>query len=716
MVWKGDAKNRLAKSLVTLIDDIDQKVPSRDTHNDGTIGDAAHQKKGKASDHNPNLTQGGKGIVTAMDVTHDPADGFDAGAFAEQLRLAQDPRIKYVIFDGRIFSSTVSPWTWRNRDKGPGDHSEHVHISVVDDPALFDDTRAWPVNLPTSTVGRVTGFPPTIKLGSSGPAVLDLQNLLGVGASGEFGPETEQAVRAFQDSRNLLADGIVGSHTWGALFASRSRSAEPRSAGGLSPALIEQICTLAGRSDLARVDWPGRRVAPVGYVKGMAVAFGHVYAKWKGGDSAARLMAAKNSGNDASDALSWYDSRFRAAGMDNSESGATTLRHLFVLLIGLGMRESSGRHNAGRDMSASNLDADTAEAGLFQMSWNARRASPEIRRLFTAYSAKPEGFLSIFQEGVPPPAASDLENVGTGEGVEYQRLCKACPAFAVETTAVGLRVLRKHWGPINRHEADLAPAADRLLQEVQGAVDAADVVAVVPQPEPAGTVPKIVVPPLATDPLHLLVLVLVLLSKEKAMADGSARTGQGVDPVTILLPLLLQSLLTGKRIDTTELLASLVTGKPITPPAVGQTPSATPATQSTPVTAPAAQTPMAQPIDLGALLMPLIFEKITGKPWPGTTPAEPPKPEPNPNEPVLSKPSVQLGVAGLALSTILQALGVVGLPFGMGGGGAATQNGTLATLIPLATAAVGATGGFGALANGAVVLLGGLVNLLKKSK
>ena len=45
MVWKGDANNRLAKSLITLIDDIDKKVGSRDKHNDGTIGDEAHQQR-----------------------------------------------------------------------------------------------------------------------------------------------------------------------------------------------------------------------------------------------------------------------------------------------------------------------------------------------------------------------------------------------------------------------------------------------------------------------------------------------------------------------------------------------------------------------------------------------------------------------------------------------------------------------------------------------
>src|SRR5262245_66510653 len=96
----------------------------------------------------------------------------------------------------------------------------------------------------------------------------------------------------------------------------------------------------------------------------MAVAFARVYAKWKMRNSAALVMAAANSGDDTRDALSWYNSRFQPKAMDNSKAGTDTLRHLFVLLFGLGMRESSGRYCEGRDRSARHISADSAEAGL----------------------------------------------------------------------------------------------------------------------------------------------------------------------------------------------------------------------------------------------------------------------------------------------------------------------------------------------------------------
>jgi N-acetylmuramoyl-L-alanine amidase len=233
---------------------------------------------------------------------------------------------------------------------------------------------------------------------------------------------------------------------------------------------VGRICNLAASSDAAFYKWKNRGRAPLGYVKGMAVMFGLVYAKLRAADPAATAMAAADVNANPADALWWYQSRFTAVGMSNAISGPDTLRHLFVLLMGLGMRESSGRYCEGRDTSEENTSADTAEAGLFQMSWNAHTASPLIAQLFSDYSKKPDGFLSIFQEGVNC-THGDYANYGDGDGAAFQQLCKSCPAFAVESAGVGLRVLRSHWGPLNSRAAEVRPEADALLQQVQSIVD-----------------------------------------------------------------------------------------------------------------------------------------------------------------------------------------------------------------------------------------------------
>lgn len=127
---------RVAKSLLTLREQVDAMAPGRDKSSDGTIGDQSHQSRN--SDHNPDAN----GVVTAMDITNDPAHGADAGAIAEMLRLSKDSRIKYVISNRRIFSSLTSPWQWRPYT-GINAHTHHVHVSVIDTAALYDDTAPW---------------------------------------------------------------------------------------------------------------------------------------------------------------------------------------------------------------------------------------------------------------------------------------------------------------------------------------------------------------------------------------------------------------------------------------------------------------------------------------------------------------------------------------------------------------------------------------------
>jgi Putative peptidoglycan binding domain len=216
---------RLAKSLETLRSQINAAFPNRSKTEDGTIGDAAHQAE--KSEHNPDKS----GVVRAMDITHDPAHGVDTYKLAEWLRTHPDPRILYVISNGRIWSSQVSPYKWRAYN-GSNKHDRHVHVSVVADPKLYDDMRSW--NIGQDIEGQDPVVPdtpatpaekPTLKQGDRGPAVVELQRLLP--PDGIFGPMTAAAVKAFQSANGLEPDGVVGPATWTKLTAATAPTPPP---------------------------------------------------------------------------------------------------------------------------------------------------------------------------------------------------------------------------------------------------------------------------------------------------------------------------------------------------------------------------------------------------------------------------------------------------------------------------------------------------------
>lgn len=91
-----------------------------------------------------------------------------------------------------------------------------------DESVVFDDTwwptGAGPVNWTEDLMSELA----TIAQGATGPDVGSAQGLLiarghPVSVDGQFGPQTDAAVRALQSSRGLAVDGIVGPHTWWSL-------------------------------------------------------------------------------------------------------------------------------------------------------------------------------------------------------------------------------------------------------------------------------------------------------------------------------------------------------------------------------------------------------------------------------------------------------------------------------------------------------------------
>lgn len=204
------ASYRLAKSLETLRAQVNTAWPKRNKASDGWIGDPRH--RATASDHNP----GQDGIVRALDITHDPANGVDCGLIAESIK--DDPRVKYVIWNRRIYNpSKLKAW----RDYyGVNPHNKHSHISVRLERVYFDSVAPWNIEGVIESPGGpvVTPSPivrPLLKRGSKGQEVKNLQAmLLGITVDGKFGPKTEAAVRAFQGATGMRQDGKVGPLTW----------------------------------------------------------------------------------------------------------------------------------------------------------------------------------------------------------------------------------------------------------------------------------------------------------------------------------------------------------------------------------------------------------------------------------------------------------------------------------------------------------------------
>jgi hypothetical protein len=137
---------RVAKSLLTLRAQVNAKAPNRNKDYDGTIGDAAHRSR--ASDHNAWVIDGSMGVVTAMDITNDPAKGCDANALAESIRASRDARVKYIIWNRRIANASAiggaAPWDWRPYG-GKNPHDHHVHVSVKADKPSYDSTADWEI-------------------------------------------------------------------------------------------------------------------------------------------------------------------------------------------------------------------------------------------------------------------------------------------------------------------------------------------------------------------------------------------------------------------------------------------------------------------------------------------------------------------------------------------------------------------------------------------
>lgn len=132
---------RQARSLTTLLAEVNAAAPKRSKLSDGGLGDDKHSKV--KSDHNPNAA----GVWRARDFTNDPAGGLDCDALAAELvaKLGRHPALgsgAYLIWERRIISTDRLREGWR-RYSGLNAHEKHLHVSVATDDDGYDSTAAW---------------------------------------------------------------------------------------------------------------------------------------------------------------------------------------------------------------------------------------------------------------------------------------------------------------------------------------------------------------------------------------------------------------------------------------------------------------------------------------------------------------------------------------------------------------------------------------------
>ena len=134
---------RVAKSLLVLLDEVNAVAPNRSKGVDGTLGDAAH--RARVSRHNPNRY----GVVTAMDITHDPAHGMDVHALVRRLTAGgrcPHPNCAYIISNRQV-ARRSNGWKWETYG-GSHPHDQHAHFAAgegsdADPRSPYDDTTPW---------------------------------------------------------------------------------------------------------------------------------------------------------------------------------------------------------------------------------------------------------------------------------------------------------------------------------------------------------------------------------------------------------------------------------------------------------------------------------------------------------------------------------------------------------------------------------------------
>ena len=137
--------------------------------------------------------------------------------------------------------------------------------------------------------GSTASSAPTLRVGSSGSAVTQLQRKLHVSATGYYGSQTKAAVKRFQRAHGLTADGIAGPATLSALrirvtsasYSTGGASPQSGSSSTSVPPILEKIarCESGGNP---------RAISPSGRYRGKYQFDRATWQRWGGTGDPAR--------------------------------------------------------------------------------------------------------------------------------------------------------------------------------------------------------------------------------------------------------------------------------------------------------------------------------------------------------------------------------------------------------------------------------------------
>lgn len=138
------------KSLFAAFNEV---APNRDHKTDGSIGDAAHTS---TSDHTPdeqssalrNRDADSRNEVHAIDVDADLREpgltmAMVVGHLVARCRSGAEKRLRYIIFNRRIYSASDGWPTGGRVYSGASPHTEHAHFSFSYVSSLEASTASW---------------------------------------------------------------------------------------------------------------------------------------------------------------------------------------------------------------------------------------------------------------------------------------------------------------------------------------------------------------------------------------------------------------------------------------------------------------------------------------------------------------------------------------------------------------------------------------------